>query len=363
MAIDELENISSWTSFQSLVKRNASDFDNQEKSEDDILKEIERKLKSTDPDAMNEKDNFAADSFGQKLSVSENKSYQVNFQIMTPHPTLFLDKASSKIVRDSAEVVNRSYLKSSRKRARSEENTFESSIVLPSYNDDKRSIDFDLPDISIPLTDLFHPPLLSEWIPGEETNISYKSMSAENHDEKEENLIQHKKENKDIEKNEQDVMLTEMNRVLIGKLVATPQYTKQIKDWTDQEWMNHAPSQAILEQLKGFSRCEMLQAVNRFIGTYASDALGNHMVGVVLPILFDSVAHITESESITLLLDELSCLLIYKCNLGTLSKSKLQTLTQSLTGNSVGIKLKLLISRNYFEYQSRQTSGNCMGNN
>ncbi|GFH58427.1 predicted protein [Chaetoceros tenuissimus] len=355
MAIDELENISSWTSFQSLVKKNAntSDFDNQEKLERDILNEIEMKLKSADPDAMNEKDDIAVHSFGQKLHVSENKSYQVNFQIMTPHPTLFIDKASSNIVRDSAELVNRSYLKSSRKRTRSEENTFESSIVLPCYNDEKRSVDLDLPDISIPLTDLFHPPLLSEWIPGVETNISYKSTSAENRDGKEVDLIQKEKENKDIEKNEQDGMLTEKNRVLLGKLVATPQYTKQIKDWTEQEWMNHAPSQAILEQLKDFTRSEMLRAVNRFVGTYASDALGNHMIDVVLPILFESIAHITENETITSLLDELSCLLMYKCNLGTMSKSKLQKLSQSLTGNSVGIELKLLLSRNYFEYQSR----------
>ena len=106
-----------------------------------------------------------------------------------------------------------------------------------------------------------------------------------------------------------------------------------------------------------------LQAVNRFIGTYVSNALGNHMIGVVLPILLDSIAQIAESETITSLLDELSCLLIYKCNLGTMSKSKLQKLTQSLTGNSVGIELKLLLSRNYFEYQSRQTTGNCIGNN
>ena len=313
---------------------------------------------------MSEIDNFSADSLRQKLHVSENKSYQVNFQIMTPHPTLFIDKASSKIIRDSAEFVNRSYLKSIRKRTRSEENTYESSIVLPCYRDDNRSLDLDLPDISIPLTDLFHPPLLSEWIPGEETNISYKSSSTKNHDGKEVDLIQNKKEeNEDVEKNEQDIMLTEMNRVLIGKLVATPQYAKQIKDWTEQEWMNHAPSQAILEQMKHFTRCETLQAVNRFIGMYASDALGNHMIGVVLPILLDSIAQIAESETITSLLDELSCLLIYKCNLGTMSKSKLQKLTQSLTGNSVGIELKLLLSRNYFEYQSTQRTGDCMGKN
>ena len=123
---------------------------------------------------------------------------------------------------------------SSRKRTRSEENTYDSSIVLPCYRDDKRSLDLDLPDISIPLTDLFHPPLLSEWIPGEETNVSYKSSSTKNHDGKEVDLIQNKKEeNEDIEKNEQDIMLTEMNRMLLGKLVATPQYTKQIKDWTE----------------------------------------------------------------------------------------------------------------------------------
>ena len=192
MAIDELENISSWTSFQSLVKNATSD--DQEKSEHDILKEIETKLKSAEPDVMSEIDNFSADSLRQKLHVSENKSYQVNFQIMTPHPTLFIDKASSKIIRDSAEFVNRSYLKSIRKRTRSEENTYESSIVLPCYRDDNRSLDLDLPDISIPLTDLFHPPLLSEWIPGEETNISYKSSSTKNHDGKEVDLIQNKKE-------------------------------------------------------------------------------------------------------------------------------------------------------------------------
>ena len=139
MAIDELENISSWTSFQSLVKKNTS-CDDQEKSEHDVLKEIEMKLKSADTNVMDEKDNFTADSFGHKLHISESKSYQVNFQIMTPHPTLFIDKASSKIVSDSAELVTRSYLKSSRKRIRSEENTCESSIVLPCYNDDKRSI-------------------------------------------------------------------------------------------------------------------------------------------------------------------------------------------------------------------------------
>ena len=363
MAIDELENISSWTSFQSLVKKNTS-CDDQEKSEHDVLKEIEMKLKSADTNVMDEKDNFTADSFGHKLHISESKSYQVNFQIMTPHPTLFIDKASSKIVSDSAELVTRSYLKSSRKRIRSEENTCESSIVLPCYNDDKRSIDFDLPDISIPLTDLFHPPLLSEWIPGEETNISYKSICTENRLGKEVALIQRNREEiEDIEKNELDIMLTEMNRMLLGKLVVTPQYAKQIKNWTGQEWLNHAPSHAISEQLKDFSRCEMLRAVNRFLGTYASYALGNHMIGVVLPNLLDSTDHIAANETITSLLDELSCLLIYKCNLGTMSKSKLQKLTQSLTGNSVWRELKLFLSRNYFEYQSRQPAGNCTGNN
>ena len=375
-----LDSITSWTSYTSLSTNEKND----PIDEENHLHSVEQALESSTRKATEEEEedhiNSAkhpkgARALHESLSISQDEMTQVNFQWMRTHPALLLqasaETSSSKISVQASNLVNVYAQRESRKRPREEDSrttNFPSNIILPTgildSGDDGNGL-FCEPKVNVDLTKLFDPALHSEWLPGQNVSTTYGDVHGKNDcDECNDEKANFSDESADKEmselKKDFNVFISsiaqEQETNSRGSQIDASAMKKDLMNLFTKEWMELLPSHEFMMIQSCEENNRLLVeggvlpcccVICRLILTCPSKSLGQHLLTVVIPVLFDTfTANVNEAEKVR----EIAIMLIRRCGLGKLTKVELINITKEIPRNDLGIELQMSIAKEFYDY-------------
>jgi len=353
----DLSKITSWTSYKSRARS--------ESVQSEPLSAIERALQSKTDDCTIKSSTRHQNQevLQQRLKLSDDETVQVSYKITRPHPALFLQAVSkaqsAEIAVDASKIANMTPSKQTKKRPRTT-TANGSNIIFPieSENAQRTSSFLARPTISIDVTNLLDPPLLSEWLPGQDLSTSYRSESADKIELRSASKTDtstsasNEKENLHPPKSE---LRAEIEKVIVANTAASisSQIINALEELSDKDWMEILPSHQLLNALGQPIVSTISKALGRLLSTFSSQALGTHILKVLIPVLFESLEADTMSKDCEESLNAISMLLVDRCGLGSLSKEEVLTLCHEIPQNTCGVQLRMGIAREYYSYRGR----------
>ena len=351
----DLSKITSWTSYKSRARS--------ESVQSEPLSAIERALHSKTDDCTIESSDRHQNQqvLQQRLKLSDDETVQVSYKTTRPHPALFLQALSkvqsAEIAVDASKIANMTSSKQTKKRPRTTANG--SNIIFPieSENAQRTSSFLARPTISIDVTNLLDPPLLSEWLPGQDLSTSYRNESADKIELRSASkadtitIASNEKENLHPPKSE---LRAEIEEVIVRNAASmSSRIINALKEFSVTDWMEILPSHQLLNALGQPTVSTISKALGRLLSTFSSQALGTHILKVLIPVLFESLEADTMSKDCEESLNAISMLLVDRCGLGSLSKLSLWSLCHEIPQNTCGVQLRMGIAREYYSYRGR----------
>jgi len=294
----------------------------------------------------------------KSLKLSNDENIQVSFKWMRPHPALFLQAASkttpAEIAIDASRIANMNPTKQTKKRGWTA--AIQSNIILPGESEiSQREHSFVArPAISVDVTNLLDPPLLSEWLPGQDLSIAYDATNAtdDNVDQSARQVASgSKKKDHDLSKFE---LRDEIMKVIVTNSASISSQTMEMVDkLSDKDWIEMLPSYALVDALGEPTLSKILKALGRLLSMSSSQDVGTHVLTVLIPVFFQSLETDEIPNGCEESVNEIALLLIDRCKLGNLSKSEVLKLSHGIPNNTCGIKLRLSLAQEYFSYKKR----------
>ena len=366
-----LDNIVSWTSYKPRALSNGHEFE--ESNQLDLIEKSLETAKTKSSEIDNPTGSSASSVQGagalyETINVSQDETARVGFQWMRPHPAIFLQaqnsSETSKIAVQASELVNVYARKRGRKRARNDngENAkISSNTVLPTSDfdseDERGNGLFCLPSCKIDLTQLLDPPLLSEWLPGQDISTTYGIDDCE-HDVKRDENSDPDRNTLDLKRDITIIVSSAMHKSESSsrRLNVDGLKTRALMELSASDWLQMLPSHELLEQMKtrpsGDSKPlpVISEIFSWLVSACPSLALGRHILTILIPVLFHSVCLDSLTSNEIENVKEIAMLLVQRCGLGKLSKKDLHNLTKSLPRNDAGIELQMSIAKEYYEF-------------
>jgi len=354
--IYDLNKITSWTSYKSRARTESVQLE--------PLSAIERALHSKTDDCAIESStrHQNQEALQKRLKISANETVQVSYKITRPHPALFLQAVSkaqsADIAVDASKIANTAPSKQTQKRPRSTANG--SNIIFPIESENAQRTSFlARPTISIDVINLLDPPLLSEWLPGQDLSTSYRNESADKIEARSTSKTDTSTSSASNEKENlrrTSELRAEIKKVIVANTAASisSQIINALEECSDKDWMEILPSHQLLNALGQPLVSTISKALGRLLSTFSSQALGTHIVKVLIPVLFESLDADSMSKGCEESLNAISMLLVNRCGLGSLSKAEVLALCHDIPQNTCGVQLRMGIAREYYSYRGRK---------
>jgi hypothetical protein len=276
------------------------------------------------------------------IQLSNEQSDKVNFQLINPHPSTFLTLENS-----SGNHVIQAY-----------------EAVYGKTLDHKRSAGdgyFIHPAISVDLTQMFEPPLLSNWVPGEgfkndcDGTVSEQGLDFELsrvHDTAHGNSLRNL-QLCDVKKNVHELLRcdgsTGQHESTI--LLNDDNVKNSLIRLSVQDWIEILPSNHFLNVLNERNMQSILRLLRNLFTFCSTRDLGIYVLTVLIPVLFqymdiNSLDHYSGEQ-----MNDLAVLLIDRCNLGGLRKDQLFGLLKSIPASGLAAELEIAVTQEYYKYK------------
>lgn len=277
------------------------------------------------------------------IQISNEHSDKVNFQLINPHPSTFLTLKNS-----SSNHVIQAY-----------------EIVHGKTLDHKRSAGegcFIHPAISVDLTQMFEPPLLSNWVPGEGFKTDCDDAASEQGLDFELSRV-HDTAHADTLRNLQLYDIKKIVHELLRCDGSTGQHDSAILLNDDnvknslirlsvQDWIEILPSNHLLNVLNERNMQSILLLLRNLFTFCSTRDLGIYVLTVLIPVLFQSMdINLLDQDNIGEKMNDLAVLLIDRCNLGGLRKDQLFGLLKSIPASGLAAELEIAVTQEYYKYK------------
>uniref|UniRef100_A0A7S3QK96 Uncharacterized protein n=1 Tax=Chaetoceros debilis TaxID=122233 RepID=A0A7S3QK96_9STRA len=318
-------------------------------------------------------------------SSSENTTehHRVELQWMRPHPALLFQASEqkdgevpidlcSKIAVEASELVNCYTKRKKLKRKRSEteiDAKLSGGVVLPTSNVSNYMNLMCLPRVKVDLTQLMDPPLLSQWIPGQDISIDYGKDNSTNtqyaslkggEDEHDQDTKSSKSESEgaSIKEDTKAFLLQIMQNPNEYKIVDQPsiKIKHNLLKMSSHDWLKVLPSREFkCRTMDCFNPLSISTIILRLASICPSQAMGIHLLSVISVLCCDESKVDSQKMEVksTSCIEDISISLVHTCNLGGLSRNGFCCYLNRLKNNDFGIHLKRRISKEYFSCQNK----------
>jgi hypothetical protein len=347
----DLDNISSWTAYKSRALAESVE-----------ASEPNSRIEQIDLMGESPSHHPSREALQKNLNLS-NDDLQVSFKWMRPHPALFLQAASkstsSKAALEASRIVNINPSKQTKKRDRA--TPIQTNIIFPSESDIPQQIDSSVarPTISVDLTQFLDPPLLSEWLPGQDISTLYgkSNITVDASAKRSVQQIASGYERNDHDLPTHHELRNEIMNIFITNSASISNETMEmIENLSDVDWMEIFPSHALVNALDKSTPYKILKALGRLLAISSSQGVGTHVMKVLIPVFFESLESDAMPKDYEECLNEIALHLIDRCGLGNLPKLEALKLINGIPKNTCGIKLRLSLAREYYSYKKRSFS-------
>eukprot|EP01083_Nonionella_stella_P004724 13728_1 len=393
MASNDLDSIISWASY----KIREESVEKARSPENALVKDSSSAVGVTDYDMIGKAIRLTVGQSSEELSrpysryedipcpSSENTTehHRVELQWMRPHPALLFQASEqrdgevpidlcSKIAVEASELVNCYANRKKLKRKRNEtdiDDKLSSGAVLPTSDVSKYMNLMCLPRVKVDLTQLIDPPLLSQWIPGQDISIDYGKDDSTNtqhaslkggEDEHAQDKKSSKSESKgaSIKEDTKAFLIQIMQNPNEDKIVAQPsiKIKHNLLKMSSHDWLKALPSREFkCRKMDCFNPSSISTIILRLSSICPSQTMGIHLLSVISVLCCDESKFDSQKMKVKSIscIEDISISLVHNCNLGELPRNEFCCYLNKLKNNDFGIHLKRRISKEYFSCQNK----------